>query len=135
MPELDDGIVRLLEGRNYAHLATLLPDGAPHSVPIWVELAGERVAFFTQAQSRKARNLERDGRVAISISDQDNPYRMAQVRGHVAETLDGDEALEVIDRLAVKYTGQPFPMRTGRVYLVEPDKVQQMTLPFRHTRQ
>ncbi len=57
---------------------------------------------------------------------------MAQVRGRVVDTLEGEAALEVIDRLAVKYTGQPFPMRSGVVYLIEPERVQQMELPFEH---
>jgi PPOX class probable F420-dependent enzyme len=135
MSPLPDDVRALFEGLNYAHLATLLPSGAPHSVPLWTAVEGDRVVFFTQPQSRKARNLERDPRVAISITDHEQPYRMAQVRGRVADTLHGDEALEVIDRLALKYTGEPFPMRSGIVYLVEPDRVQQMTLPFRHAAQ
>jgi hypothetical protein len=70
--------------------------------------------------------------VAISITDHANPYRMALVRGRVAETLEGEPALEVMDRLAQRYTGNPFPMRTGIVYLVEPERVHSMELPFRH---
>jgi PPOX class probable F420-dependent enzyme len=132
MPALPEHVRELFEGRNFAHVATVLPSGAPHSVPVWCGVEGERVAFFTQPSSRKARNLERDGRVAISITDYANPYRMALVRGRVAETLEGDPALEVIDRLAQRYTGNPFPMRTGIVYLVEPDRVHSMELPFRH---
>jgi PPOX class probable F420-dependent enzyme len=132
VPALPDDVRELFEGRNFAHLATVLPGGAPHSVPLWVGVEGERVAFFTQPASRKARNLERDGRVALSIVDHERPYRMAQVRGRVVETLEGDAALEVIDRLALRYTGEPFPMRSGVVYLVEPERVQAMQLPFRH---
>ncbi len=70
--------------------------------------------------------------MAFSITDHEQPYRMAQVRGRVVDTLEGEAALEVIDRLAVKYTGQPFPMRSGVVYLIEPERVQQMELPFEH---
>jgi PPOX class probable F420-dependent enzyme len=130
VPELDDGIVRLLEGRNYAHLATILPDGSPHSVPIWVGLEGDRIAFFTQAQSRKARNLERDPRVALSLIDLENPYRSAWIRGRVVETR--DDALDVIDRISNRYTGEDFPMRGGRVYFVEPERSGFVELPFRH---
>jgi PPOX class probable F420-dependent enzyme len=135
MTDLPDEVRELFEGPNFCHLATVLPSGAPHSVPVWTGIEDGRIAFFTQPQSRKARNLARDPRVAISITDHEHPYRMAQVRGRVVETLDGEPALEAIDRLAVKYTGQPFPMRSGVVYLVEPETVQQMTLPFRHTPQ
>jgi PPOX class probable F420-dependent enzyme len=130
VPELDDGIRRLLEGRNYAHLATVLPDGSPHSVPIWVGLEGERIAFFTQTQSRKARNLERDPRVALSLIDLENPYRSAWIRGRVVETR--DDALDVIDRISNRYTGADFPMRSGRVYYVAPERTGFVELPFRH---
>jgi PPOX class probable F420-dependent enzyme len=123
-------IRRLLEKPNVVHVATLLPDGAPHSVPVWARVEGERVAFFTQPASRKARNLAGDPRVAISVADRDNPYSMGQVRGRVAETLQGDAALEVIDRIAHDYTGKPFPMRSGVVFLVDVEREWSMELPF-----
>ena len=132
MTALPDDVRALFDGPNYAHLATVLPSGAPHSVPVWTAARGEHVLFFTQPQSRKARNLERDPRVAFSITDHEHPYRMAQVRGRVVETVHGDAALEIIDALAVKYTGEPFPMRSGIVFLIEPERVQRMELPFRH---
>jgi PPOX class probable F420-dependent enzyme len=133
MPELQPEIRRLFEeGRNFAHLATVLPDGAPHSIPIWAILEDGRIAFFTQSQSRKARNLARDPRVAISILDEENPYRNAQIRGRVTRTLEGNEALEVIDRISQHYIGRPFPMRSGTVYLVEPERATFVELPFRH---
>lgn len=114
------------------HVATTLPDGGPHSVPVWVLREGDRIAFFTQTASRKARNLERDPRVAISVVDSANPYRSAHLRGRVAERLDGDEALAVIDRLSEKYTGAPFPMRSGVVYWVEIERARLVELPFSH---
>jgi PPOX class probable F420-dependent enzyme len=132
MSALPDDVRSLFAGPNYAHLATVLPTGAPHSVPVWCGVEGEHVVFFTQPASRKARNLARDPRVAFSITDHESPYRMAQIRGRVVSVVEGEEALEIIDRLAVKYTGQPFPMRTGIVYLIEPEKVQKMELPFQH---
>jgi PPOX class probable F420-dependent enzyme len=132
MAELPDDVRPLLEGRNFAHVATVLPDGAPHTVPVWIGVEDGRLAFFTQPGSRKARNLEADPRVAISIVDGANPYRMAQIRGRAVERVEGDAALEIIDRLATRYTGKPFPMRTGVVFLVEPERAWSMTLPFEH---
>ena len=85
MIALPDDVRALFDGPNYAHLATVLPSGAPHSVPVWTAARGEHVLFFTQPQSRKARNVERDPRVAFSITDHEHPYRMAQVRGRVVE--------------------------------------------------
>ncbi len=69
MAELPDGVRAVLEGRNFAHLATLLPDGSPHSVAVWVGVEDGRPVFFTQPTSRKARNLEADPRVALSVVD------------------------------------------------------------------
>jgi hypothetical protein len=48
----------------------------------------------------------------------------------VGETLTGEEALVVIDRLSHKYTGAPFPMRSGVVFLVDVERTWGMTLPF-----
>jgi hypothetical protein len=48
----------------------------------------------------------------------------------VVETLAGEEALTVIDELAVKYTGQPFPMREGTVFLIDAERAGSLKLPF-----
>jgi PPOX class probable F420-dependent enzyme len=133
MAELTPDVRTLFDAANYGHVATLMPDGSPHSVAVWVGIEDERVVFFTQPASQKARNLARDPRVAISITDHDNPYRTGRVRGRLVATREGDAALEVIDRLSHKYTGQPFPMRSGVVYEIEPERVSFMELPFEHT--
>jgi PPOX class probable F420-dependent enzyme len=133
MVELPDAVRALFERANFAHVATVLPSGAPHSVPVWIALEGDRIAFFTQPGSRKARNLEADPRVAISIVDHAEPYKMAQVRGRVVETLTGDAALAIMDRMAMRYTGAPFPHRSGIALLVEPERVWATELPFEHT--
>ena len=111
-------------------------DVVPHTesgpFPVWIGVEGDHVVFFTQPASRKARNLECEPRVAISLVDLENPYLSAQLRGRVVGTVEGEEALEIIDRLAVKYTGEPFPMRSGVVFLVEPERARSTLLPFRH---
>ncbi|TQS39511.1 PPOX class F420-dependent oxidoreductase [Cryptosporangium phraense] len=115
-------VAQLVEGTNIAHLATVLPDGSPHSVPVWIDREGDRLAILTGPDSQKARNMARDPRVAISVADQANPYATAIVRGRVAEVVDGDEAWRIIDRISRKYTGQDYGLRTGRVvFLIEPD--------------
>ena len=133
MAELPDSVRALLQGANFAHVASVLPNGGPHSVPVWIALEGDRIAFFTQPGSRKARNLAADPRVAISIVNHENPYQTAQIRGRVVETVTGDAALEIMDRMSVRYTGKPFPYREGIALLVEPERVREDTLPFEHT--
>ena len=126
---LEPQVRELFEGANFAHLATTLPDGGPHTVPIWADVEDGRIVFFTQESSRKARNIARDPRVAISICDLENPYRSAWVRGRIVATREGDAALEVIDRLSHKYQGKDYPSEwmgsgevrvTGRIHV---DKV------------
>ena len=130
MPGIPEDVRPLLEGRNFAHVATVLPDGSPHSVAIWIGTEGDRVVFFTQAGSRKARNLARDPRVALSLVDRENPYRTARLRGRVVETRTGEAALPVIDAISVRYTGQPFPMRSGTVFVADVERAALMELPF-----
>jgi len=110
----------------------VLPDGAPHSIPVWAIYEDGRIAFFTQGTSRKARNLERDPRVALSVVDESNPYRNAQIRGRVVETVDGEAALAIIDRISQRYTGADFPMRSGVVFWIEPERAHFVELPFTH---
>ena len=88
--ELPADVRALFEAPNYAHIATVSPGGGPHTVPVWVGVEGNQIAFLTSPGSRKARNLAGDPRVAISITDRDQPSAMAQVRGRVAARLDGE---------------------------------------------
>jgi PPOX class probable F420-dependent enzyme len=119
---MPDDVRRLLDLPSTAHLASLMPDGAPHSVPLWIGLEGEQIAFLTSPDSRKARNIDADPRVAISLTNRENPHDMAHLRGRVVRRVDGDEAWTIIDRLSDKYIGMPYPLRTDRVvYLVEVD--------------
>jgi nitroimidazol reductase NimA-like FMN-containing flavoprotein (pyridoxamine 5'-phosphate oxidase superfamily) len=81
--------------------------------------------ILTSPGSRKARNVKRDPRVAISITDVDQPFASVLIRGQVTELIDGDRAWDIIDRIARKYTGQPYPLRTDRiVLLIKPDHAQ-----------
>jgi PPOX class probable F420-dependent enzyme len=124
MSDLHPAVRALLDGPNYAHLATLMPDGSPHSVPLWVGLENDQVAFLTGPGSQKARNIERDDRVAISVTDREQPFTMAAIRGRVTGRLDGADAWEIIDRISAVYTGAPYPQRTDRVvFLITPEHV------------
>ncbi|GAA4611179.1 PPOX class F420-dependent oxidoreductase [Actinoallomurus liliacearum] len=114
---------RVLDGTSLAHLASVLPDGAPHSVPVWVGTEGDHVAILTGPDSRKARNLRRDPRVALSLTPADNPFQPVIVRGRVVEWVEGDAAWEIIDRISTKYIGGPYSRDEERVVaLIEPDR-------------
>jgi len=125
----------LVDRPNFAHLATLMPDGSPQSVPVWVGREGDRLLVCTSESSLKGRNTRRDPRVALSIVDFHDPYEEVQLRGRVVERRP-DPELKTMDPVSQKYTGKPFPMRTyeGRVALViEIDKARYTKLPFEHT--
>ena len=120
---LDSDVRSVLDGTSVAHLATVLPDGSPHSVPVWADTEGDRIAILTGPDSRKARNLRRDPRVAISLTREGDPFRPVIVRGRVVEWLEGDAAWEVVDRIAQKYIGSAYPRGEERVVmLIEPGR-------------
>ena len=127
---LSDGVKKLFQEPNFAHLATLMPDGSPQVSPVWVDVDGNRILVNTAEGRVKPRNIRRDARVAISIHNQDNPYSAAFVRGRVVE-ITHEGADELIDKLAKKYLGQDtYPYRQQgeqRVILViEPEHVGSM---------
>jgi PPOX class probable F420-dependent enzyme len=120
---LDSDVRRVLDGTSIAHLATVLPDGSPHATPVYVGAHGDRIVFFTGPGMRKARNLRRDPRMALSIAPVTNPFEPVVIRGRVVEWIEGDAAWEIIDQLARKYTGAPYPRGQERVVVViEPER-------------
>ena len=120
---LDPDVRRALDTTALAHLATVLPDGAPHVVPVWIGVHDDRIVFFTGPRSRKARNLHRDPRVAVSLTAPDNPFEPVLVRGRVREWIDGDEGWRIIDALSAKYVGRPYPRDQERVAaVIEPER-------------
>lgn len=120
----------ILENPNFAHVATLMSDGSPQVTPVWIDVDGDEIVFNTAVDRLKDRNLARDGRVALSVHDQSNPYRYIQVRGKVtARTTEGADPH--IDKMAKKYMNlDSYPYRnaaeTRVIYRITPDKVQTM---------
>jgi len=115
---LSPDVRALLDEPNFAHLATLMPDGSPQWAPVWVGVEGDHVLVATGEGSLKAKNTE------------------AQLRGRVVERRP-DAKFEVMDRISRKYIGKEFPMRTNpeqRVVLViEVQRARYTVLPFSHT--
>jgi PPOX class probable F420-dependent enzyme len=134
---LSNEIKALLDGANFAHLATLMPDGSPQSVPVWVGREDDHILICTGEGSLKAKNTRRDPRIALSVVDFHDPYKEVQLRGRVVEHRPDDD-FKYMDRISHKYTSKPFPFRSlkGRVALViEVDKERYTKLPFEHTPQ
>jgi PPOX class probable F420-dependent enzyme len=132
---LRDEIKQLLDAANFGHLSTIMPDGSPQSVPVWVGRDGDRIVICTGEGSLKAKNTRRDPRIALSLVDFRDPYREVQIRGRVVERRP-DPDLKIMDPISHKYIGKPFPFRDseGRVALmIEVDKARFTKLPFEHT--
>ncbi len=127
MAELSADAKDLIDRPVFAHVATLMPDGSPQVSPVWIDHEGDDVLINTAEGRLKADNLRADGRVAISITDPDNPYANLLIRGRVKE-MTHEGADENIDALAKKYLGEDeYPFRQpGEVrvkVLIEPEKV------------
>ena len=123
MSKLSPDVRRVVDGTSLAHLATVLPDGSPHTVPLWVCTRGDQIVFLTGPGSRKARNLRRDPRVALSFAPAEDPFRPIVVRGRVVEWLEGEAAWEIVDQIATKYTGAAYPRDEERVVaVIEPER-------------
>jgi PPOX class probable F420-dependent enzyme len=132
---LSPEVKHLIDRPNFAHLATLMPDGSPQSVPVWIGREGERIVICTGENSLKGKNTRREPRVAVSIVDFQNPYEEVQIRGRVLDRRP-DPDLKTMDPISHKYTGKPFPFRSpeGRVALIiEVEKAHYTKLPFEHT--
>ena len=132
---LSPKVKSLIDGPNFAHLSTLMTDGSPQSVPVWIGREGETLVICTGEGSLKAKNTRRDPRVALSIVEFHNPYEEVQIRGRVVERRN-DSGFKVMDAISHKYTGKPFPFRSpeGRIALIiEVEKVRYTKLPFEHT--
>jgi PPOX class probable F420-dependent enzyme len=125
-PDLHPVTRELAEGRNFAAISTLLPSGRIQTQYIWVGVEDGRLFVNTEPHRRKFQNLEQDARVTLAIRDEANPYRYAEVRGHVAGTDEGDRARAQIDELSQKYDGTPYPagnIKSGRVTVyIEPER-------------
>lgn len=124
---LDEDVSRLARGTNFATVVTMMPGGQPQASLTWIDADDEHLLVNTEPQRQKARNLGRDPRVTVLLRAEDDPFDWAEVRGHVAETVDGDEARRHIDELSRKYTGHDYAAPVGPqgrvMFRIVPDKV------------
>ena len=102
---LSDATLRLLDGRNYAVLATVNPDGSPQTSAMWIGRDGGDVLFSTVAGRKKHRNMLRDPRVSVSVLDSSDPESYVELRGRVSMVHDPGRLLHL--RLADKYGQDP----------------------------
>lgn len=102
---LNEKVRALVDGKNYAVLATVNPDGAPQTSPMWIDRDGDDVLFCTVAGRRKDLNMRRDPRVSITVFDLRDPENYAEIRG--TATITAEDGFAFDDKLSWKYDGKP----------------------------
>jgi len=130
--KIDEFVYKLCtEGKNFASLATLMPDGSPQVSVTWVDSDGEYIIINTADGRVKTENMRRDPRIAVSITDSGNPYRQAMIMGSVeGDTYEGAE--EHINRMARKYLKLDTYPRTRKnekrvIFRIKPEKIFKLT--------
>jgi len=108
-PEVDE----FLRRPNPAVVASLRPDGSPHTVATWYLWDSERVLLNMDASRLRLRFMRRDPRVSLTALGEESWYRHVSLLGEVADLVD-DVDLADIDRLARHYTGKAFRDRESR---------------------
>ena len=111
--DLPEDLIALLHQRSLCYVATLMPDGSPQMTQTWVDTDGEHIVINTVQGFQKLKNVERDPRVAVSVSDPSNPSRYYTVRGRVVGITTNGGA-EHIESLAQRYLSGPYPWYGGR---------------------
>ncbi len=112
-----DATLKLLDGKNYAILATVNADGSPQTSAMWVGRDGDDLLFSTVEGRVKHRNMLRDPRVSVTVLDAEDPENYVELRGRVTMTPDVGRAVDT--RLSWKYDGRdPDPDRPGAVRVV-----------------
>jgi PPOX class probable F420-dependent enzyme len=95
----------LLDLPAFARLATLMPDGAPQLTVMWFRRDGYSLRMIAPANTRKARNLEHDPRVAVIVEEPGNSYHFVEIRGTVEIVRDDSAARTELERIAERYIG------------------------------
>jgi PPOX class probable F420-dependent enzyme len=127
MAAIPDEAKHLFENKDFAHVATINPDGTPQVSAVWIGMDGDLITFNTAAGRVKPKNLDANPAVAVSIAGQENPYENLIVQGKVVEITE-DGADEDIDALAKRYMdvdSYPFrqPGEQRLIIKIEPEKV------------
>jgi PPOX class probable F420-dependent enzyme len=114
---LSESAIRLIDGRNYAVLATVNADGSPQTSVMWVGRDGDDLLFSTVAGRVKHRNIARDPRVSVTVIESADPENYVELRGTASMTPDVGRRFDTV--LSWKYDGKdPGEDRPGAVRVV-----------------
>lgn len=118
MLELPQNFRDIIKQKAFCHIATLLPDGSPHTTMTWVDTDNTYVLINSVQTHQKVRNMQRDPRVALNVANPTNPSEVVSLRGYVAEiTTEG--AVEHLEALSQKYMGKSYSFgKPGQVRVI-----------------
>ena len=105
---LEPAIRDLARDKNFAMLSVRMPNGQIGTHVMWVDADDEHVIINTEIHRAKFKGMQADPNVTVTIWKNDDPYKYAEVRGVVSETVGGQEARDHIDALSQKYKGTPY---------------------------
>jgi PPOX class probable F420-dependent enzyme len=132
MDPIPNTYLDLFEKPSIATVTTLLPDGSPHSTPIWIDYDGEYLQFVTRKDTQKYANLTRDPRVALTTIDPEDPNRYLAITGEVAERTE-EGALAFSDEQASRYWDvEQFPyarQEPRSLVSIRPERVDATRIP------
>lgn len=106
-------VVEFLARPNPAVVATLRPDGSPHTVPTWYDWEDGHMLLNMEVTRLRLTYMQRDPRVAVTALSDESWYRHVSVIGRVV-SIEDDPDLADIDRLALRYTSRPFSRRDAK---------------------
>lgn len=90
-------------GTRLAHIALTRPDGRPHVTPVCFILDGDELAFALSPGSVKGKNLARDRRITICISDEQQPYSFVTIEGEAQVSAEPDQIKHIAAGIANRY--------------------------------
>jgi PPOX class probable F420-dependent enzyme len=109
----------LLQRPLFAALATVTPDGSPLVNPMWFAWDNHAgVLKLTHTNERhNFRNLQKNPRVALSVTDPDNQYRYIQIRG-VVDRVEADPTGTFYQSLQQRYRGHTSDVKDADVRVI-----------------
>lgn len=122
---LEDKVKQIAKGKNFAIVTTVMPDGSPQSLPLWIDADDEHLLINTEVHRQRYKNVQGNPKVTVLLLEDGNWYGYAEVRGHLDGEVRGPEARAHIDALSQKYNGTdyPNPIESERVILkIAPDR-------------
>ena len=115
---------------NPAVVGTVSPRGTAHTAATWYDWEGGRVLLNMDETRLRLGYLRENPSVSLTVLAADDWYRQVTLLGSVV-SLEEDEGLRDIDRLSIRYSGQPYRNRESRRFTawMEPERWTAWPLP------